>query len=331
MPVLRTKIKPKSDAFAANAQRMLEMLAEVQRLEQMVIAESESKRSKFESRGQLLPRERVARLLDRGSPFLEFSRLAGLNMHDDDGKKSVLGGGSIVGIGVVAGKRCLISANDSAVKGGTIAPMGLRKAWRAPTDPIQEQHHIPGQIRRQPDQPRQRAGAQEQCRHNQQPEQQTQPHRLAEHARDLATPWRPPMETVDGDYPVWLTTGRVIYHYLSGTQTRRIGKLINQYPEPLLEIHPGLAASLGIRQRELVRVVTRRGEAEFPAQIVETIREDTVFVPYHWPGRKSANQLTSGHLDPVSKIPEFKVCACRLVPTGKQAPAWEETKAYASP
>ena len=131
MPVLRTKIKPKSDAFAANAQRMLEMLAEVQRLEQMVIAESESKRSKFESRGQLLPRERVARLLDRGSPFLEFSRLAGLNMHDDDGKKSVLGGGSIVGIGVVAGKRCLISANDSAVKGGTIAPMGLRKALRA--------------------------------------------------------------------------------------------------------------------------------------------------------------------------------------------------------
>lgn len=144
-------------------------------------------------------------------------------------------------------------------------------------------------------------------------------------------PYRDPAEITNPEYPVILTTGRVVSQYLSGTQTRRIGKLVNQYPEPLLEIHPGLAASLGIRQRELVRVVTRRGEAEFPAQIVETIREDTVFVPYHWPGRKSANQLTSGHLDPVSKIPEFKVCACRLVPTGKQAPAWEETKAYASP
>ena len=131
MPALLSKIKTSSEAFAANARRMGELLAEVQRLEQMVIAESESKRDKFEKRGQLLPRERVARLLDRGSPFLEISRLAGLNMHDDDGKKSVLGGGSIVGIGVVAGKRCLVSASDSAVKGGTVAPMGLKKALRA--------------------------------------------------------------------------------------------------------------------------------------------------------------------------------------------------------
>jgi geranyl-CoA carboxylase beta subunit len=131
MPALRSKINPRSPAFAANAQRMGDLLAEVQRLEAMVIAESESKRDKFEKRKQLLPRERVARLLDRGTPFLELSRLAGLNMHDDDGKKSVLGGGSIVGIGVVAGKRCLISVNDSAVKGGTVAPMGLKKGLRA--------------------------------------------------------------------------------------------------------------------------------------------------------------------------------------------------------
>jgi geranyl-CoA carboxylase beta subunit len=130
MPAIRSKIQPRSDAFAANAQRMAEMLAEVQRLEGLVIAESESKREKFEKRRQLLPRERVARLLDRGTPFLELSRLAGLNMHDDDGKKSVMGGGSIVGIGVVAGKRCVISASDSAVKGGTVAPMGLKKGLR---------------------------------------------------------------------------------------------------------------------------------------------------------------------------------------------------------
>ncbi len=130
MPALRSKIKPTSEAFAANAQRMQGLLAEVQRLEGLVIAESESKRDKFEKRKQLLPRERVARLLDRGTPFLEISRLAGLNMHDDDGKKSVMGGGSIVGIGVVAGKRCIISASDSAVKGGTVAPMGLKKGLR---------------------------------------------------------------------------------------------------------------------------------------------------------------------------------------------------------
>jgi geranyl-CoA carboxylase beta subunit len=130
MPVIRCKIKPRSDAFAANTQRMQGLLAEVQRLEGLVIAESESKRDKFEKRKQLLPRERVARLLDRGTPFLELSRLAGLNMHDDDGKKSVMGGGSIVGIGVVAGKRCIISASDSAVKGGTVAPMGLKKGLR---------------------------------------------------------------------------------------------------------------------------------------------------------------------------------------------------------
>lgn len=143
-------------------------------------------------------------------------------------------------------------------------------------------------------------------------------------------PYRDPGELTDADYPMILTTGRVVSQYLSGTQTRRIGKLVGQYPEPLLEIHPQTAARFGIKDRELVRVSTRRGSAEFPAQLVETIREDTVFVPYHWPGRKSANQLTSGHLDPVSKIPEFKVCACKLEPLGRPAPSAEETKAYAS-
>lgn len=131
MPVYRSKIHPRSDAQVANAQRMQTLLYEVQQLENRVIAESESRREKFEQRGQLLPRERLARLLDRGTPFFELSRLAGLGMHDDDGKKSVLGGGSIVGVGVVSGKRCLVSVNDSAVKGGTVAPMGLKKALRA--------------------------------------------------------------------------------------------------------------------------------------------------------------------------------------------------------
>jgi geranyl-CoA carboxylase beta subunit len=128
---LRSALDPSSAGFRANAARMHEKLAEVQRLQALVVAESASKRAKFEQRGQLLPRERVARLLDRGSDFLELSPLAGLGMHDDDGRKSVMGGGSIVGIGVVAGKRVLVSASDSAIKGGTVAPMGLKKALRA--------------------------------------------------------------------------------------------------------------------------------------------------------------------------------------------------------
>ena len=131
MPAITSRVDPRSAAFRGNAERMAERLAEVRRLEAMVVAESASKADKFERRGQLLPRERVSRLLDRGTSFLELSTLAGLGMHDDDGKKSVMGGGSIVGIGTVAGKRVLVSANDAAIKGGTIAPMGLRKALRA--------------------------------------------------------------------------------------------------------------------------------------------------------------------------------------------------------
>ncbi len=131
MPPWASRIDPRSGAFRANAERMAERLAQVQALQARVVAESESKRARFDARGQLLPRERVARLLDRGSDFLEIGPLAGLGMHDDDGKKSVQGGGSIVGIGTVAGKRVLVSASDSAVKGGTVAPMGLKKALRA--------------------------------------------------------------------------------------------------------------------------------------------------------------------------------------------------------
>jgi len=145
-----------------------------------------------------------------------------------------------------------------------------------------------------------------------------------------AVRYRDPGEVTDAEYPVILTTGRVVSQYLSGTQTRRIGKLVDQYPEPLLEIHPALAAKYGITDGMLVRVVTRRGSAEFPAQVVNTIREDTVFVPYHWPGRKSVNQLTSGHLDPISKIPEFKVSAARLEPLNRPAPPAAETAAFAS-
>jgi geranyl-CoA carboxylase beta subunit len=131
MPALRSPLDTRSPQYQANAQRMQERLAQVLALQAQVVQASNSKRDKFDQRQQLLPRERVARLLDRGSEFLELSPLAGLGMHDDDGTTTVMGGGSIVGIGVVAGKRVLVSASDSAIKGGTIAPMGLKKALRA--------------------------------------------------------------------------------------------------------------------------------------------------------------------------------------------------------
>jgi assimilatory nitrate reductase catalytic subunit len=122
----------------------------------------------------------------------------------------------------------------------------------------------------------------------------------------------------DEKFPLYLTTGRVVSHYLSGTQTRRIGPLVDQYPEPRVEIHPRLAAEHGIADGDRVTVATRRGEITLEAMVVRTIRPDTVFIPYHWPGRRSANVLTHRTLDPRSKIPEFKVSACRIEKAAKR-------------
>ncbi len=130
MPVIQSEIDTQSDAFQSNRASMLEKIQEFRDLEQRVRDTSNAKKEKFEKRGQLLPRERIALLLDKGAPFLQISTLAGLGMHDDDGKKDVLGGGMIAGIGYVCGVRCMIKASDSAIKGGTIAPMGLEKNLR---------------------------------------------------------------------------------------------------------------------------------------------------------------------------------------------------------
>ena len=131
-------------------------------------------------------------------------------------------------------------------------------------------------------------------------------------ARFIVTPHQGPAEDVDEAYPVILTTGRVISQFLSGNQTRRIGPLVDHYPEPRLELHPRLAAAHGLADGDWTTVESRRGHCTIRAQIVRTIRPDTVFIPYHWPGRKSANQLTIAAQDPISKIPEYKVCAVRL-------------------
>jgi geranyl-CoA carboxylase beta subunit len=130
MAALESRVDTASDGFRANRAAMLALVDEFRALEDQVRRTSNAKKEQFKQRGQLLPRERVALLLDKGSPFLELSTLAGLGMHDDDGKENVLGGGVIDGIGYVSGVRCLISASDSAIKGGTTAPMGLKKKLR---------------------------------------------------------------------------------------------------------------------------------------------------------------------------------------------------------
>lgn len=139
-------------------------------------------------------------------------------------------------------------------------------------------------------------------------------------ARFHAVPFRESAEVVDDEFPVWLTTGRVVSQYLSGTQTRRIAALVDQYPEPLCEMHPQLAVTLDVADGDLVTVTSRRGEMTLPANVVNTIRPDTVFIPYHWPGSKAANQLTNRAVDPVSKMPEFKVAAVRVTKAGGRTP-----------
>jgi assimilatory nitrate reductase catalytic subunit len=141
-------------------------------------------------------------------------------------------------------------------------------------------------------------------------------------ARFNVAAYTPPTEDVDADYPLILTTGRVVSHFLSGTQTRRIGPLVAQYPEPRIELHPRLAEKLGLKTGDWATAQSRRGSTTLQCSVVTTIRPDTIFIPYHWAGRKSANQLTISAQDPYSKIPEYKVCACRL--TKAERPAYAD-------
>lgn len=135
------------------------------------------------------------------------------------------------------------------------------------------------------------------------------------------TEWRPSGDPVANDFPIYLTTGRVVSQYLSGAQTRRIGPLVDIYPEPLVEIHPLLAAKNNIADKDWVTITTRRNEMTLRAMVVKTIRPDTVFIPYHWANKQSANLLTHRTLDPRSKIPEYKVSACRIAKSATRGQA----------
>src|SRR5699024_10386141 len=117
-------------------------------------------------------------------------------------------------------------------------------------------------------------------------------------ARMSAIPYQPPAEEPNVNFPFRLTSGRVVYQYLSGTQTRRIGFLNEQAPEPWVEVHPDAANRIGIQSDDIVRVRTPRASMEVKALVVPTIRPDTLFIPFHYGHRHSVNQLTNPAVDP---------------------------------
>ncbi|MEV5632636.1 molybdopterin oxidoreductase family protein [Micromonospora tulbaghiae] len=133
-------------------------------------------------------------------------------------------------------------------------------------------------------------------------------------ARFHAVTHRPAAEPVCADYPLHFTTGRVLAQYQSGAQTRRVAALRRAAPGGFVELHPDLAARIGVTEGAPVRVVSRRGELRAPARLSTAIRPDTVFAPFHWPGAQRANSVTNDALDPVSGMPEFKICAVRVEP-----------------
>ena len=134
-------------------------------------------------------------------------------------------------------------------------------------------------------------------------------------ARFHATARREPVEETDGEYPLYLTTGRLLAHYQSGTQTRRVTRLEEMAPEPTAQIHPATARRHGLADGAEATLTTRRAAGRFRVELTGKIREDTVFIPFHWGGERSANRLTNDALDPISRMPEFKVCAVRVEPS----------------
>lgn len=129
MPQIESQLDIHSPQFAQNREALLSSIEQIRQLERNLLSKAAEAKPKFDKRGQLLPRERLNLLLDPGAPFLELASLAGYKLHDDkDGSQA--GGGLIAGIGHVSGVRVLVVANNSAIKGGTISPSGLKKSLR---------------------------------------------------------------------------------------------------------------------------------------------------------------------------------------------------------
>jgi assimilatory nitrate reductase catalytic subunit len=128
-------------------------------------------------------------------------------------------------------------------------------------------------------------------------------------ANFIRTEYHEPEERPNHDYPYVLTTGRLMAQYQSGTQTRRVPSPSQAQVQPEAQLHPDLARRLKIGNADIVQLSTRRGSAAFRAVINADIRQDVVFVPFHWGGASAANALTNPALDPYSRMPAFKVCA----------------------
>ncbi|WP_082553395.1 molybdopterin oxidoreductase family protein [Phycicoccus sp. Root101] len=140
-------------------------------------------------------------------------------------------------------------------------------------------------------------------------------------ARMVATDHLGPADDLRPEAPLYLVTGRVLQHYQSGAQTRRVDPLASAFRGPYAELHPLLAARLGVVEGQRVRLATSRGAVSVPARVTDTIRPDTVFVPFHWGGTDSINRLTTDATDPLSGMPEFKVCAVDVTAASRHSPA----------
>ncbi len=131
-----------------------------------------------------------------------------------------------------------------------------------------------------------------------------------------AIEYKPSNELPDAEYPFLLTTGRVLYHYHTRTMTGKVAGLNKLSPESFIEINPITARNLGIKDGQKVNVSSRRGEICTTAKVTRTIKENVVFMPFHF-SEGAANVLTNPALDPISKIPEYKVCAVAIAPSDR--------------
>ena len=123
--------------------------------------------------------------------------------------------------------------------------------------------------------------------------------------------WKPPAEVPDEEYPFVLTTGRMLFHWHTGSTSRRSKRLHEEVPTGYVEVNDEDAARLGIKNGEIIRAFSRRGEIKVPARVTEDIKKGTIFIPFHF-AECCANVLTNNALDPTSKIPEYKACAANI-------------------
>jgi predicted molibdopterin-dependent oxidoreductase YjgC len=140
----------------------------------------------------------------------------------------------------------------------------------------------------------------------------------------------PPAELPDDEYPLMLTTGRVLYQYHTASMTGRCEGLQFRYPQGYVEIHERDASALGVEDQQVVRVSSRRGSIEIAVQVTDRSMPGSVFIPFHF-FEVAANRLTHAALDPIGKIPEYKVCAVKLEPLSASSRVPPEETVAAAP